>query len=146
MKRLDGYDAAFNEQHFINLDLLEGDEEAPDDQQSELGDHEHMVSNFAFRFEQLSHPSAPSRHTEAPASSLPMDAKLTATMAAGPSQGLTRRLDHVKSSLRSVSVSVSPIVPGPDVDICLVHHLQKRLHTIGSSLTSVFEEILSLPR
>ena len=38
-------------------------------------------------------------------------------------------------------MSVAPIISGPEADLCLVHHLQKRLHAVGSSLTSIMEDI-----
>ena len=90
LKRLDGYNTAFKEQHFIILDLIEGDDDQSDDQQRELDDHEDKVLNFAFRLEQLSHPSAPSPHTEVPVPAKPMGAEFTNPMAADSHQGLSR--------------------------------------------------------
>ena len=127
LKRLNSYDAAFMKHHFIILDLIEKDDNAQDEQKRKLDDHEDKVSNFAYRLEQLAHPSAPTPPTKASVLRTKDDEVAPPVPAADSSRGLARRLDHVESSLRLVSASLAPITPGPKLDICLVQHLKEEV-------------------
>ena len=90
LKRLDGWcNAAFKNQHFIILGLPEGNGAALDGQQRELDYHEDKISNFAFRLEQLAHPSAPTPPTGAPVLMTEND-EVALHVAADSSRGLTK--------------------------------------------------------
>ena len=64
--------------------------------------------------------------------------------AAEPFRLLHRRLHNLESSLRSVSLSIEPLTPGPDLDACLVRQLEKQVSRINAENSDLTRDILSL--
>ena len=64
-------------------------------------------------------------------------------MAAEPSR-LLQRLRLVGGSLRSITETVEPIAPGPDLDDCLVWKLEKQVGCLQAELSDSSRGILSL--
>ena len=55
-----------------------------------------------------------------------------------------RRLQRLKSSLRSVKKYIKPLTSGPDLDYCLVQHLWEQVGCLRAELADVVRDILSM--
>ena len=64
--------------------------------------------------------------------------------AAEPSQLSRRRLQCSESSLWSVKAIIETLTPGPDLDACLVQHLQEQIGCLRAELSDVVRDLLSM--
>ena len=67
----------------------------------------------------------------------------TSMPAADSSQHLGRRLGYIKTSMGTIHDSMDSLVPGRDLDECLLQALEKRIDELTSELSDVTHDILS---
>ena len=109
--------------------------------------HEDKVIEYLDRLDALNaavkraeEPKTPPEESRAP-----LEPKIPSVTAVDPSQGLSRRLDHVEYRLRSVSASLASLMPGPELDVCLVQYLEEEVSNLKAELRAITNDILYMP-
>ena len=129
-------DSDFKTNHFHISGLVDKEhEETLKREQAVLDDQEDRMNEIMDCLTQLSH-SKSSPTVVAP----PMGLET----AAEPSRLSRQRLQRLESSLRSVKVTVEPLTSGPDLDACLIQHLQEQVGCLRAELSDVVCSIFSM--
>ena len=133
-QRLGEADEKFKRFHFAIVDLLEQEEET-ELEQANFDEHEDRIGEFGDRLQQL---ILQNQSVKGELTGPPMSLEAAAELSWLSSQ----RLQHLECSLRSVKANIESPTLGPDLDACLVQHLQEQVGRFRAELSDVARDIL----
>ena len=112
MEKFSSLDSDFKAHHFHIIRLVDKNyEDTLTWEQSMLDDHEDRMNDIMDRLTQLSH------NKSSPTVTAPLTGQESA---AEPSRFLRRKLDYMKTTLRSINSTIESLTPGPDLDTVIL--------------------------
>ena len=117
IKKFETLDTEFRQHHYTIVELL--DDEAVDEEQAALDDHDEKVTDLVDRLQQLV-----SEPKEAVSPSGPVD----------PFKPLRKQLERIEKRIRMVNEMTKSLHPGADIDQCLLRQLEEEAVALKAEL------------
>ena len=129
IKKFEGLDAEFRQHHYSIVEML--DEEAVDEEQAALDDHDEKVTDLVERLQQLV------LEPEGATSGSP-------SASADASMPLQRQLERLEKRIRTIAETTRSLHPGPAVDQCLLRQLEEETVLLKAELADTGRTITTL--